>query len=118
MRLEKLTGLYVEERGKLTGHRAGRRKFSHLGIELRRFLGIFSVWILDENVNCLTQFGHRGHGIPLFLVYMGQEFEERNATRSGSQVFAQQRFGQPEVLSPDRFIGERLKCLPSRDKTA
>jgi hypothetical protein len=49
---------------------------------------------------------------------MGQEFEERDATRSGSQVFAQQRFGQPEILSLDRFAGEGLKCLPSRDKTA
>ena len=118
MRHKKLTGLYVEERGKLKGHRAGRRKLSHFGIELRRFLGIFRVWTLNENVNCLAQFGHRGHGIPLFLVHMGQEFEERDATRSGSQVFAQQGFGQPEVLSPDRFIGEGLKCLPSRDKTA
>ena len=118
MRHKKLTGLYIEERGKLTSHRAGRRKFSHFGIELRRFLGIFRVWPLDENVNGLAQFGHCGQGIPLFLVYMGQEFEERDATRSGSQVFAQQGFGQPEVLSPDRFIGERLKCLPSRGKTA
>jgi hypothetical protein len=110
--------LYVEERSKLKGHSAGRGKFSHLGIELRKFLGIFRVRTLDESINCLAQFGHRGHGIPLFLVYMGQEFEERDATRSGSQVFAQQGFGQPVVLSPDRFIGEGLKCLPSRGKTA
>jgi hypothetical protein len=84
MRHKKLTCLYVEERGKLKGHRAGWRKFSHFGIELRRFLGIFRVGTLNENVNCLAQFGHRGQGIPLFLVYMGQEFEERDATRSGS----------------------------------
>ena len=118
MRRKKFTCLYVEKRGKLTGHSAGRRKVSHFGIELRRLLGIFRVWTLDENVNGLAQFGHRSHGIPLFLVHMGQEFEERDATRSGSQVFAQQGFGQPEVLSADRVIGERLKCLPSRDKTA
>jgi hypothetical protein len=54
MRPEKLTGLYVEERGKLKGHRAGRRKLSHLGIELRRLLGIVRVSILDKNVNGLA----------------------------------------------------------------
>ncbi len=54
MRPEKITGLYVEERGKLKGHGAGWRKLSYLGVELRRFLGILRVWILDENVNCLA----------------------------------------------------------------
>ena len=118
MRPKKLTGLYVEERGKLKGHSAGRHELSHLGIELSRLLEIFRVWTLDENVDRLAQFGHRGHGIAFFLIHMGQEFEERDATRPGSQIFAQQGFGQPEVLSPNRFIGEGLKCLPSRDKTA
>ena len=88
MRHKKLACLYVEERGKLKSHRARRRKFSHFGIELRRFLGIFRVWIFDKNLDGLAQLGHRSHGIPLFLVHMGQEFEERDATGSGSQIFA------------------------------
>jgi hypothetical protein len=84
MRYKKFPCLYVKERGKLTGHRAGRRKFSHLGIEIRRFLGIFSVRILDKNVNGLAQLGHRGHGIPLFLIHMSQELEEGDATGAGN----------------------------------
>jgi hypothetical protein len=54
MRPEKLTGLYVEERGKLKGYRTGRRQLSHFGIELRRLRGMFRVRILDENVNGLA----------------------------------------------------------------
>jgi hypothetical protein len=71
MRRKKFTCLYVEERGKLTGYSAGRRKLSYLGIELRRFLGIFRVCILDENVDGLAQFGYCCHDISLFLVHMG-----------------------------------------------
>jgi hypothetical protein len=49
---------------------------------------------------------------------MGQEFEERDATRSCSQILMQQRLGQPKVLSYNRFVGERFKCLPGGDEAA
>ena len=95
MRHKKLTCLYVEERGKLKCHGACRSKLSHLGIKLRGLLGIVRVWSLKKNVDGLPQFGHRSYGISLFIVDMGQEFEERDATGSGYQILSQQGFGQP-----------------------
>jgi hypothetical protein len=71
MRCKKFTCLYVEERGKPTGHSAGRRKLSYLGIELRRLVGVFRVRVLNENVDGLAQFAHCCHGISLFLIHMG-----------------------------------------------
>ena len=49
---------------------------------------------------------------------MGQEFEEWDAARTGSQIFPQERFGEPVVLSANGLVSERLKSLSCRDEAS
>ncbi len=78
---------------------------------------IVCIGIIPKNLNGFPQLDDRGHFVALFLIDLGQLFEKRHAARAGGQIFPQERFGQPIILSADGFIRKRFKGLPGGDET-
>jgi hypothetical protein len=100
----KLARLDIKRGRELEGDGTGGSQLSDSPIELRGFLRMIGIRIFQQNFDGLSQLSNGRHRIPFLLVDVSQEFEKGYTAGSRSEILAQQRFGQPVILSPDRFV--------------
>ncbi len=115
---EKFARLDIEDRGVAKGHGASGCQVSDPLIELGGLLGIIRIWILQQNLDGFPQLTDCREFVTFFLIYIGQPFKERNATRSRREIFLQQRFRKPIILTTDRLVCQRFEGLSRRDQTS